>query len=142
MQHRIQPDLADRAQVKLLHILGRRLQDHLVLVIVLQPVGILAIAAIGGPAGGLDIGRVPGPGPQGSQGRGGMESARAHLIVIGLQDQAALPRPIVLQGQNKVLERLGFGHESALGGVVGTYRRPESIASEAPSRSTASAAAV
>src|SRR5476649_246358 len=39
-----------------------------------------------------------------------MESARPHLIVIRLQDQAALRRPIALQGENKVLKSVSFGH--------------------------------
>ena len=102
-----------RVQIELLHILRRRLQDHLKLVIVLQPVGVLAIAAILGPARGLHIGGVPGPRPQRAQGGGGMESARPHLIVIGLQDQAALGRPEILQGQDQVLKSAGFGHDSA-----------------------------
>ena len=98
----------ERVQIQLLHILRRRLQDHLILIIVLQPVGVLAIAAVGGPARGLDKGGVPGPRPQRAQGGGGMEGARPHLIVIGLQDQAALGRPEILQGQDQVLKGAGF----------------------------------
>jgi hypothetical protein len=36
-----------------------------------------------------------------------MESAGAHFVVVGLKDQAALPRPELLQGEDQVLK--GFG---------------------------------
>ena len=108
VQRRIQANGLDGSQIQLLHILGRGLQDHLILVIVLQPVGVLAITPIGGPARGLHKGRLPGARPQRAQSGGGMKGARAHLVVIGLQDQAALGRPIILQGQDKFLKSLGF----------------------------------
>ena len=106
----IQANGADGAQIQFLHIFRSRLQDHLILVIVLQPVGVLAIAAVGRAAAGLHKGGLPRARPQRPEGGGGVEGPRPHLVVIGLQDQAALGRPIALQGENKVLKGAGFGH--------------------------------
>ena len=72
----------------------------------LQPVGVLAVAAVLGPARGLHVGRVPRLGAQRAQGGGRVEGAGAHLHVVGLQDDAALLAPELLQRQDQVLERL------------------------------------
>ena len=83
----------------------RRLQDHLELVVVLQPVRVLAVAPVLGPARGLHIGGVPGLRPERAQRRRRVEGAGAHLHVVGLQDHAALLGPEALQRQDQVLER-------------------------------------
>ena len=83
---------------------ARRLQHHLELVVVLQPVGVVAVAAVGGAAGGLGKGDVPGLGPQGPEECGGVVGAGAHLRVVGLHHQAAALRPKLLKRQNDVLE--------------------------------------
>jgi len=70
----------------------------------LEAVGVFAITPIGGPARGLDIGRIPRLRANGTQEGGRMESAGADLKVQRLQDDAALRRPIILQGQNQTLE--------------------------------------
>ena len=101
----IDADGLQRIEIKLLHVGRRRLQDHLELVIVLQPVGVLAIAAVLGAARGLHIGGVPGLGPERAQRGGRMEGARADFHVVGLQDDAALIRPVLLQRQDQALER-------------------------------------
>ena len=88
----------------------RRLQDHLELVVVLQPVGVLAVAAVLRPARGLHIGGVPGLRPERAQRGRGMEGAGADLHVVGLQDDAALIRPIALQRQDQALERALRAH--------------------------------
>ena len=93
------------AQILVLHILGRGLQDHLELVVVLEPVGVLAVAPVAGPAGGLHVGRAPGLGPQAAQRRRGMEGAGADLHIVGLKDDAAALRPIGLQAKDERLER-------------------------------------
>ena len=105
VQGRIEADGAQRPQVEVLHVGRVRLQDHLVLVIVLQPVGVLAVAPVGGAARGLHIGRPPGLGPEGPQHRGRMQGAGPHLHVMRLQDQAAAIAPIAVQRQDQVLER-------------------------------------
>src|SRR5579863_4387750 len=73
----------------------------------LQPVGVFAIAAVLRPPRGLDIGRAPGLGPKRAQRRRWMERARADLHVIGLEDDAALPRPKALQSEDQTLKRAG-----------------------------------
>ena len=83
---------------------GRGLQDHLILVIMLEPVGVLAIAPVGRPARGLDIGGLPRLRPERAQRGGGVEGAGAHLHVVGLEDHAALRAPIIVQRQDQLLE--------------------------------------
>ena len=104
MQRRVQPDGGQRAEVEVLQIGGRGFDDHLKLVVMLQPVGVFAIAPIGRPARGLDIGGGPGARAQTAQGGCRVKGARAHLHVIGLQDGAAARRPIALQAQDDLLK--------------------------------------
>ena len=59
VQMRIDADRGQRFQIELLKVRRRRLQDHLELVIVLQPVGVFAVAAVLRPPRRLHIGRVP-----------------------------------------------------------------------------------
>lgn len=70
----------------------------------LQPVGVLAVTAIGGSSAGLDIGGIPGFRPDGAQESGGVEGARAHFHVDRLQNHAAVISPEFLQGQDQALE--------------------------------------
>src|SRR5207253_9857202 len=77
---------------------------HLVLVIVLQAVRILAVAAVLRAARGLHIRGVPRLGPDGTQERRGVKRARAHLHVIGLQQHAAMAIPELVQPQDQLLE--------------------------------------
>ena len=104
VQRRVDAERRQAAEIEILDVRRRRLQDHLELVVVLQPVGVLAVAAVGRPARRLDIGGVPGLGPERAQGGRRVEGAGAHLHVVGLQDHAALLRPIALQAQDQVLE--------------------------------------
>ncbi len=59
MQQRVEAEFTIAAEKQLLRILGRRLHDHLVLVVVLQPVWVLAIAAISRPPTGLYVSGTP-----------------------------------------------------------------------------------
>ncbi len=93
--------LLQDSEIELLDVGGRRLQDHLELVVVLQAVGVLAIAAVLRAARGLHIGGAPGLRAERAQGGRPMEGAGADLHVIGLQDHAALPGPIGLELQNR-----------------------------------------
>ena len=98
------PIASQTIQIERLAFVRRRLQDDLELIIMLQPVGVFAIAPIGRPARRLDIGGAPRIRAQRPQGRGGMEGARAHLDVVGLQDHAALLGPEILQTKDQRLE--------------------------------------
>ena len=58
-----------------------------------------------------------------------MEGAGADLHVVGLQEHAAVVRPIALQRQDQALERaLGthVGGKIVAHGVLGTSRKPAS----------------
>ena len=93
VQQRIDADRRQRAEIELLQIGRVRLQDHLVLVIMLQPVGVLAVAAVLRPARGLHVGGVPAPRPERAQRRRRMEGAGADLHVVGLQDRGSHSPP-------------------------------------------------
>jgi hypothetical protein len=101
----IDADGIERLEIEVLDVVGRRLEDDLELIVVLQPVGVLAVAAVLRPARGLHIRGVPGVRPERAQGGRGMEGAGADLHVVGLQDHAAVVRPIALQCQDQSLER-------------------------------------
>ena len=116
VQRRVKADGNERAQIQLLQVGRRGFDDDLILIVVLQPVGVLAIAAIGRAARGLHIGGGPGLGAQGAQGGGRMEGARANLHVIGLQDGAALTGPIAHQAQDDLLKAAGGGWKGGTGG--------------------------
>ncbi len=85
-------------EIQFLNIVRRRFEQNLKLIVVLQAIGVFAVAAVGGPPTGLHIGGVPGFRTDGPQKGGRMESARAHCHVQGLQHHATMGRPEVLQG--------------------------------------------
>src|SRR5271155_1281822 len=104
VQAEIDANRRQAREIKVLTVRRRRLQDYLELVILLQSVGVLAVAAVGRAARRLDIGRPPRFGSQRAQSSRRMESAGADLDVVRLQDYAALLRPEVLQVENQRLE--------------------------------------
>src|SRR3546814_6226650 len=59
VEQRINPDFRKAAEIQLLQVRRGWLHDHLILVIMLQAIGIFAIASIGRAAAWLDIGAVP-----------------------------------------------------------------------------------
>src|SRR5262249_44099679 len=95
----------ERAQIELLEIGRRWLDDHLILVIVLKPIRVFPVAAILGAARWLDIGGSPWPGADGAQGRCRVERPGPHFHVIGLEDDAAPFGPILVERQDQILER-------------------------------------
>jgi hypothetical protein len=123
VQRGVDADRGERFEIELLQVLRRRLHDHLELVIVLQAIGVLAVAPILGTARGLHIGRLPGFRAERAQGRGGMKSAGADFHVVRLQDHAALLGPITLKDQNQGLERFR-GIERGVG-AGGRHRHRE-----------------
>ena len=82
-----------RGQIGLLDAIGAGLDQHLILEVVLGPVGVVAVAAIGGAATGFGVGHGPGLGPDRPQHRVGTHRAGALFGVVGLQEQAALVGP-------------------------------------------------
>ncbi len=104
MGERIETEAAQGIQIQLLDVVRRRLEHHLELVVMLQPVGVLAVAAVGGPPGRLHVGAVPVFRADRAQEGAGVEGAGPHFHIQGLDDHAALLRPVLLQGQNQALE--------------------------------------
>src|SRR5437868_8597975 len=69
-----------------------------------EPVWVLAIPPVGRAAARLDIGRAPRVRPKRAQHRRGVERPRPHLHIVGLEDDAALRAPIVMERENQVLK--------------------------------------
>src|SRR2546427_7242659 len=78
----VEPQGFERAQVQLQDVVGRGLEHHLELVVVLQAVGGFAQAAGLWAAGGVDVGRPSRPRGPRAPGGGGVRGGRAPLPVI------------------------------------------------------------
>src|SRR3546814_3101833 len=104
MEQRVDADRGERAQILVLQVGGRRLQDDLILVIMLEAVRVLVIAAIRRPAARLDIGDVPRLGAEAAQRRRGVKGTRPDTHVIGLQNRTAACAPVIVQRQDHVLK--------------------------------------
>ncbi len=99
----------EAAQVEVLDIVGRRLHQHLELIIVLHTIRIFAITAIGGTAARLYIACAPRIGAERAQRSGRMKRASAYFVVVGLHNNAAVVCPIALQSQDDLLKRGRLG---------------------------------
>ena len=92
-------------QVELLHLVGRRLQDDLELVVLEQAVRVLAEAAVRRPARRLHVGHAPVLGPEHAQKGLGVHGPGAHLDVEGLLEEAASGGPEFRQLEDQLLKR-------------------------------------
>ena len=110
VQQRVDADRRQRAEIELLQVRRVRLQDHLVLVVMLQPVGVFAVAAVLRPPRRLHIGGLPALRPERAQRGGRVERAGPDLHVVRLQHQAAIVGPVIVQRQDQPLERAGRLH--------------------------------
>src|SRR5271166_1927386 len=93
-----------RVQIQLLHVLRWRLQDHLVLHVLEQPVRVLAVTAIGRATRRLHVANVVRLGAEYSQERLGRHGSCADFDVIGLLQDAPVLRPESLQAENQLLK--------------------------------------
>ena len=108
MQRRVDADGAVALEKQRLRIGRARLHDRLILIVMLQAIGVFAIAAVARAPARLHVGRAPRRRAEGAQGRRRVERARAHFDIVRLQDDAALLRPEGVQAQDDLLEtRLG-----------------------------------
>ena len=110
------------AHVEVHDVLRGGLHDDLVLVVALAPLRISGVAAIGGAAGGLHVGDVPGFGAEHAESGGRVHGARADFDVVRLQDRATLGSPVVVEAENHVLHRhrglrIPFGQNGLFGPV-------------------------
>jgi len=91
-------------EVKVEDLQGGGLHDYLELVIVLEPVGVFAVAAVGGTAGRLNVGHVPGLGPEDAEKSSGVKGAGTFFAIVGLLNDATLFCPIPLQREDQILK--------------------------------------
>jgi hypothetical protein len=80
-------------EIDLLNVKGGRFHDDLILIVILKPIGILSISAIGRPTGRLNIGHPPGFWTQGSEKSSRMEGSGTHFHIIGLLNHTPLICP-------------------------------------------------
>ena len=98
------PDRPQRVEVDVLHVVGRRLQDDLVLVVLLEAVRVLGVAAVVGPDGRLHVGGPPRLRAEHAKQRRRIRRPRADLGVVRLDDDAPLLLPEGLKGRDHPLE--------------------------------------
>jgi len=101
---RINAEGSQAVQVALLRVAGIRLQDHLVLVVLLPAVGVLAVAPVRRPHRRLEVGDVPGLGTQHPQGRGRVQRAGADLAVVRMPDHTTVIGPELAEAHDNSLE--------------------------------------
>ena len=99
----IDAEAFQRCQIQLLNIVRRRLHNHLELMMLVEAVRVVAIAAIRRAAARLHIGDMPGLRPQHAQEGRRVHRAGTLLHIVGLRQDAALLRPKLLQGQDDFL---------------------------------------
>ena len=99
----VQAQRLERLQEELLHIRGRRLQDDLILVVVLQPIGVLAVASIRRARARLRVRDPPGLRTQRAEKRGRVGRSRADFRVVRLPEDAALVLPETVQRLDDLL---------------------------------------
>ena len=102
---RVDADGLEAVEIDLLHFVGRRLEDHLQLMMLEQAIRILPEAAVVGTPRRLDVRDIPRHRTEHAQQGFRVRRAGAHLDVERLLDQAALRGPEMLQFENQVLER-------------------------------------
>jgi hypothetical protein len=100
----IDADLGQTPEVQLLQVGRARLQHHLILVIMAEPVRVGAIAAVGRAAARLDVGAFPRARAKGAQHRRRVERPRPHFEVVRLEQHAALRAPIAVEREDQVLK--------------------------------------
>src|SRR6185436_12852726 len=101
---RVDAQVLQRLQVEILDVRRRGLQHHLVLIVVLQAVGILSIAAILGASRRLHVRCLPRLGADRAQESAGVEGAGTDFHVVRLQQRASLAIPECIEFQDELLE--------------------------------------
>jgi hypothetical protein len=91
-------------QIKIEHIGGRRLQDDLKLLVLVEAVRILAIAAVGGAAARLNVGDAVRIGAEHAEKGLGTHRAGPHFHVVGLLNHAAPVGPELFEFEDRLLE--------------------------------------
>jgi len=97
-------ELFKALEIEFLYVVRRRFQYHLKLVIVLESVGVFAVAAVCGAAARFNIAHVPRLGAETAQKGGGVESTRSDLYIVRLIDYTSFVSPVSLKIQYNVLK--------------------------------------
>ena len=100
----INAQTAKRIKIQLLNVFWRRFQDDLKLIVMLQPVGVFAVAAVRRSPAGLHVGGVPALRPDGSEKSRGVKGAGAHFEVQRLQNNTTLFGPELLKRHDQPLK--------------------------------------
>ena len=98
-------DSAKRFEIQVLNIVGRRLQQDLKLIVMLETVGVFTITAVGGSATRLHIGSLPRSGAKTAQCSGGVKRTGTNFVVVRLHDYTTQICPIALKAQDHILKR-------------------------------------
>ncbi len=99
--------------------IGRRLEYHLKLRVLVKSVRIFAVAAIGGTPAGLRIHDAIRIRPEDAQKRFGMHRTGADFNIVGLLQNAPALNPVFLELEQDFLKReaFRFGRNGATGGL-------------------------
>ncbi len=116
----------EAVEIELLDLVRRGLENHLELMVLEQPVRVLAESSVGRPPRGLHVGDVPVSGAEHAQKRLGVHRPGTDLDVERLLQRAAARGPEFGQLENQTLECHGHGRPEGLhynrAGVVQTFR--------------------
>jgi hypothetical protein len=104
MLARVDADSLERLKVDLLRVPRVGLEDDLELGMLLEAIGVLAVAPVVGTDRRFDICHVPWLGTEHAQKGGGVHRPCANLGVIRLPEHAAALCPKLLEGENDLLE--------------------------------------
>ena len=104
MLFEIDADGFEAAEILFEHVIGRRLQDDLELLMLVEAVGIFAVAAVGGAAAGLHVRHFIRFGAEDAQEGFGRHGAGADFEIMRFLDDGATVGPVVLQLEDCVLK--------------------------------------
>ena len=94
----------ERCEIGFLNAIGRRLDQHLILEVMLRPIGVIAITTIGGAPARFWIGHRPGLRSNRPKHRMRAHGSSTLFRVVGLQQHTTLLSPKAIQRADDVLE--------------------------------------
>ena len=97
---RVDAEILEALDVELLNVVGSRLDDDLILVIMLKAVRVLTIAPVGRPSRRFHVSDAPRFRAEDSQSRGRVHGTSAYLQIVRLLYYAALRSPKMFQAHN------------------------------------------
>ena len=104
MVAQVDADGFEAAQVQILNVGGRGLQDDLILKVLVEAIGIFAVATVGGPTRRLHVGDAIGRGTEHAEEGFRMHRAGADFGVVRLLEDAALMVPVMHELEDELLK--------------------------------------